>query len=91
MIKRYSLLLFLYLGLFACHAQKGALDFSFNPGTGIGNSTIRAVALQPDGKILIGGQFNVYNGDSVTLMARLWPNGKLDTTFKILIQMVGPF
>ena len=83
MIKRYSLLLFLYLGLFACHAQKGALDFSFNPGTGIGNSTIRAVALQPDGKILIGGQFNVYNGDSVTLMARLWPNGKLDTTFKI--------
>jgi uncharacterized delta-60 repeat protein len=63
------------------HAN-GTIDNSFNPGTGPDNS-IDALALQPDGKILIGGAFNSYNGTSVKRVARLNTDGTLDKTFKL--------
>lgn len=59
----------------------GTVDNSFNPGTGPDNS-IDALALLPDGKILIGGAFNSYNGTSVKGVARLNSDGTLDKTFK---------
>ncbi|MET0758821.1 MAG: T9SS type A sorting domain-containing protein [Flavobacterium sp.] len=62
----------------------GSLDASFNPGTGIGSgtfNTIHAIALQPDGKILIGGQFTSYNGTTKGNVARLNANGTLDSAF----------
>ena len=34
----------------------GSLDTGFNPGTGA-NGDVTAVAVQPDGKVLIGGAF----------------------------------
>jgi uncharacterized delta-60 repeat protein len=58
----------------------GSLDTSFNPGTGT-NDTVYTIALQPDGKILIGGQFTFYNGASTNRIARLNADGSLDTSF----------
>ena len=58
-------------------------DTTFNPG-GLGvNGTVNAIAVQPDGKILIGGQFTHYNGDGAASdgIVRLNSNGTLDTTF----------
>ncbi|GAA4345367.1 delta-60 repeat domain-containing protein [Flaviaesturariibacter amylovorans] len=60
----------------------GYLDNSFNPGgTGVGGGTVSAIALQPDGKILIGGSFNQYNGHFTRLVARLLPDGSVDPAF----------
>lgn len=60
----------------------GSLDTTFNPGTGANNS-IKAFALQPDGKILIGGLFTSYNGIERNHIARLNADGSLDNTFNI--------
>lgn len=58
----------------------GSVDVSFNPGMGA-NRPIKALALQPDGKILIAGEFTLYNGVPQKHIARLHPDGKLDDTF----------
>ncbi len=58
----------------------GSLDTGFNPGAGA-NGGVSAIALQPDGKILIGGDFTSYNGTGRNRIARLNANGTLDTGF----------
>ena len=58
----------------------GSLDTSFNPGTGADNS-IRALELQPNGKIVIAGRFQSFNGTPVPYVARLNTDGSLDTSF----------
>jgi uncharacterized delta-60 repeat protein len=58
----------------------GSLDASFNPGTGA-NSSVSSLALQPDGKVLIGGVFTTYNGTPRNRIARLNANGSLDASF----------
>ena len=60
--------------------ENGTLDGSFNSGTGP-NSDINAVTVQPDGKILIGGSFNLYNGTARRGIARLNSDGGLDPSF----------
>lgn len=65
----------------------GSLDTTFNPGPatydpGAGpNATVSTIAVQPDGKILISGFFNEYSGVARPGLARLNPNGSLDTGF----------
>ena len=58
----------------------GSVDSTFTPGSGA-NDVITSIALQPDGKILIGGGFTQYNGVLRNRLARLQPNGSLDPTF----------
>ncbi len=58
----------------------GTLDTSFDPGTGANNS-VRAIAIQTDGKIIIGGYFTSYNGVTQNRIARLNSDGSLDTSF----------
>lgn len=58
----------------------GQLDTSFNLGTGV-NSSILAMALLPDGKVMIAGQFTTINGVSANRIARLNANGRADTSF----------
>lgn len=58
----------------------GTVDASFQPGLGA-NTNVFAVALQPDGKILIGGNFTAYDGVPRKSIARLNANGSLDTSF----------
>lgn len=58
----------------------GTLDETFNQGTGA-NNTIRTILVQPDDKILIGGDFTTYNGVTRNRIARLNADGTLDTSF----------
>jgi uncharacterized delta-60 repeat protein len=60
----------------------GSLDTGFNPGTGA-NGTVYSAAVQPDGKIIIGGSFTSYNGISRNYIARLNSDGSLDTDFNV--------
>jgi uncharacterized delta-60 repeat protein len=48
----------------------GSLDSTCNPGAGA-NGVVRAIALQPDGNILIGGDFTTVNGAVRPHVARL--------------------
>ena len=59
----------------------GTLDSNFNPGTGA-NAAVYALAVQTDGKVLIGGNFTAVNGNtSFNHIARLNTDGTLDSTF----------
>jgi len=58
----------------------GAVDAAFNTGSGADGSVF-AVALQADGKILLGGDFNRINQVERNRIARLNPDGSVDTTF----------
>ncbi len=60
----------------------GSIDTSFNIGSGFGGA-VRVVTLQPDGKILVGGEFGSYNGTQSRFIARLNTDGSIDTTFNI--------
>jgi uncharacterized delta-60 repeat protein len=60
----------------------GALDPTFSVGVGA-NSIVHAAALQPDGKILIGGLFTTYSGSTRNRIARLNANGTVDTSFNM--------
>lgn len=81
-------IIFLFLGLGNVSiAQPGTLDLTFNPddigyGNGDGaNQDVLAIAVQPDGKIIIGGGFASYNGTPASYIARLNVDGSLDTSF----------
>ena len=58
----------------------GTLDAGFDPGSGADNA-IYALALQSDGKVVIGGGFTTYNGTARNAVARINANGSLDATF----------
>ncbi|MBI1288878.1 MAG: T9SS type A sorting domain-containing protein [Flavobacteriales bacterium] len=58
----------------------GALDNSFNPGTGP-DDFVETVAIQNDGKIVIAGRFNYFNGYESRSIARLFSDGTLDQSF----------
>lgn len=63
------------------------LPLSFNQYTGAPNSEARAVGLQSDGKIVIGGAADLYSATAFTpaassfAVARLNPDGSTDTSF----------
>jgi uncharacterized delta-60 repeat protein len=58
----------------------GSLDPNFRPGSGA-NNLVRPVAVQADGKVLIGGWFTSYNDTGRNRIARLTSDGNLDTSF----------
>jgi uncharacterized delta-60 repeat protein len=58
----------------------GSLDTSFQIGNGA-DSTISAVAIQPDGKILVGGGFTLFNNAAKPRLTRLNTDGSLDQSF----------
>ncbi len=59
----------------------GSLDPSFNPGSGFDNGA-RALALQPDGRVLVGGRYTTFDGTPRNRIARLNANGSLDSSFE---------
>lgn len=69
--------IFKYIIIFS---QPGALDNSFNPGTGV-DGQVYKMLVQPDGKILIIGGFTSYNGTTQNNISRLNVDGSLDNTF----------
>jgi uncharacterized delta-60 repeat protein len=58
----------------------GSYDSSFVVGNGF-NGTVWTVAIQNDGKVIVGGEFNNYNSPNRSKIARLNADGSLDTTF----------
>lgn len=58
-----------------------SVDTSFNCGSGVNNGSIYTSAIQPDGKILIGGLFNQYSSSIRENLARLNPDGSIDAGF----------
>ncbi len=56
----------------------GVIDPSFIVSA---SNTVRVVLPQPDGKILVGGDFNAISGSSRGLIARLNSDGTVDTAF----------
>ena len=61
-------------------AQPGSLDTSFNPGLGVDQSVF-AIALQADGKVVIGGDFSTVDDTPRQSIARLLSTGALDPSF----------
>ncbi|MBD0257951.1 MAG: hypothetical protein ICV83_19735, partial [Cytophagales bacterium] len=67
----------------------GTLDAAFNTGSGAGqaistqDADIRAVAVQADGKILAGGNFTRFNGQTTTGLVRLNADGSISDVFAI--------
>jgi uncharacterized delta-60 repeat protein len=59
----------------------GSIDETFSTGQGASGGRVVDIALQPDGKIIITGDFNRYNGISREKIARLNSDGSLDTSF----------
>ena len=65
------------------NSMKVDTNFIANIGTGIDPSIedIRSLVIQSDGKILVGGEFNAFNGAAVKNIVRLNTDGTRDTTF----------
>ena len=63
--------------------KPGTRDTTFNAGGTGADLHVEAVAMQPDGKIVIGGAFTSYNGAATASdkVMRLNANGTRDTTF----------
>ncbi|MBI5771401.1 MAG: immunoglobulin domain-containing protein, partial [Verrucomicrobia bacterium] len=59
----------------------GTIDTSFSVGSGGFWATPYALALQPDGKILVGGWLALINDVGRSGLARLLSSGALDTSF----------
>lgn len=58
----------------------GSLDLDFDPGFGA-NATVRAVAVQPDGKMLVGGMFTYFDAHACNHIVRLNADGSVDEGF----------
>lgn len=65
----------------------GSVDTSFDPGTGA-DDWVYAIYQEPSGKILVGGWFETFNGESRNFLVRLMPDGSVDTFFDAGI---GPY
>lgn len=66
----------------------GWLEVNFNVGTGF-DDDVHTIEVQSDGKILVGGKFLNYNGQSRPGIARLNNDGSLDGTFTSPIPAVA--
>jgi len=71
-------------------AQAGFVDPSFLNGMTGPNSWLWAATLQPDGKLLLGGQFTSFNGVPRGPVARLNVDGTVDTTFSASVTTGEP-
>jgi uncharacterized delta-60 repeat protein len=65
--------------------SNGAIDNTFVIGSGLNliNGTVHSLAIQGDGKILVGGNFNTYSGVTRNNIMRLCTNGSIDYGFDI--------
>jgi uncharacterized delta-60 repeat protein len=68
-------------GLVRLHAN-GGVDTSFNTGLRQPSGIVDILFRQPDRKILIGGNFDFLNNNPTRYIARLNPDGSVDTTFR---------
>jgi uncharacterized delta-60 repeat protein len=67
-------------------SETGVADTTFlsNAGTGA-NNHVSSVVIQPDGKIILAGNFTTFNGVSANRIVRLNADGTVDTEFSNVI------
>ncbi len=74
--------------------RNGQLDGSFQSGSITGGTNgvpeVYALAVQPNGQVLIGGNFTQVNGVPRNYLARLNTDGSVDTTFNPGSTLNGP-
>ncbi len=68
--------------------KDGSLDPSFHASTAYSNpifdiGKVNDIALQPDGKMIVGGTFTNMNGVEINRVARLNADGSLDNSFNV--------
>jgi uncharacterized delta-60 repeat protein len=84
---KLRILLLALVALLAMALQSGAPGASAQGGWAVDafapapDSTVYALAVQPDGQILVGGDFAVLGGQPRTSIGRLHPDGSLDEFF----------
>jgi uncharacterized delta-60 repeat protein len=66
----------------------GSLDAGFDPGAGFGDSfngfqELTSVAVQSNGRIIVGGFFDSYQGATHNSLVGLRPDGSIDDTFDV--------
>ncbi len=72
-----------YIGIVRFNLD-GTIDNTFNKNTGTSiNNTVLSTAIQPNGKILIGGNFTSYFSTPVNRLTRLNTDGSKDNSFNI--------
>src|SRR5690606_35608434 len=54
----------------------GSLNTGFDPGEGF-DAGVNVLVLQPDGKIIAGGDFTTYNGTIRNRIVRIHPDGSI--------------
>lgn len=59
----------------------GSTDLDFDIGLGI-EFRVHSIVIQPDDKILAGGDFSTFNGTAQYRLVRLHPNGRKDNAFE---------
>lgn len=60
----------------------GSLDATFQSGAGFSKGDVRAILVQPDDRILVGGSFSgTYNTIASSRLIRLLPSGLYDNSF----------
>jgi len=69
----------------ACFGQY-SID-RFNPNA---NHPVRAIVVQPDGNILLGGDFTTLDGSGRPFVGRVLANGHIDTAFNPASAGAGP-
>src|SRR5580765_1196818 len=82
--------LLLQLGALCFHSRgaAGDVDLTFDAGSGV-NGPVNAVVVQPDGKVIIGGEFTTVKGLVRPGLARLNVDGSGDSSFNPAISVGG--
>ncbi len=62
--------------------QDGTIDSSFNAAVAA-NAIVDAMIVQPDGKIILGGRFDTFDGIVYSKLVRLNADGSIDSSFSI--------
>jgi uncharacterized delta-60 repeat protein len=78
-----------FRGVLRLNATDWSIDSTFAIGTGLSNSVatnrwvdyVNAMTVQPDGKLLLAGQFDQFNGSARSNVARINVDGSVDTGF----------
>lgn len=63
--------------------SNGTIDNTFNTSQSGFNNSVKAIAIQSDGKVLLGGSFTSYNGTTLNRIVRLNSNGSIDGGFSV--------
>lgn len=79
-LKRTLFVGLLLLGLNNAVGQNYEIDPTFTVGAGL-NDVAEHLIIQPDGKILVAGDFTDYNGTTRNKIVRLLADGTVDNTF----------